>query len=903
MTVISKDSIVIELDIQGQAKVAEAEGLLKKLDAQAGSTKGKFSDMGGAISKVADGAMNKFTRETKELQGALTPMSNAISKLSEQELKKLDAIIGNTTDEFEILGKQVVFLKDNMKKLGIEDKSLSDSLIVAENVAKKFSTTINEGATKTESLRGKLAKAREELVRMEQAGLGGTKAFKDMQLQAGKLQDEIGDVKNAVRALASDTVGLDAGIGAIRGVVAGFTAYQGVLGLVGGENKEFEKTLLKINGAMAVLQGLQEITNLLQADNVVRLVATSAAQNVWNASLAGTNVLLGISTTETVALSGAMRGLQLVIAGTGIGLLVTAIGYLGVQAYKTFGEIQALKGATKEYLKWSEELAESTLKRLQIDKEYSKIRINGLADQQREIDILKEKGTALNIVNSAENKLLETEIAQSKTRLKLISQLPTSQAKIKGLQDERQTLLDLEKERELLNVKYYADVIKIENKLKIDRATFANDNLGIWGNELQQRALIANISYKQDLDSFVGTENQKATYGKLRYAQYQRELEKIRRDIFKRENISLLPTTTEISAQERKNLEAQSSSTAEIMANYLETQIPKNISPSLRATYVKLIHDVLVGEDVQGQIANATAKDTEGVLNSLKKLANDFNNDLDKQNEDKDAKKKERIDLEKQGIQDVFNVEQQISEARLRLIDGEINAQKSKVDRFRELAEFGTAENLQLEEDRLDRLQKAREKEVENNKRLAAIQIAINQAVSASQTVTAITKAFAEGDPLGISAVIKAVLIGATIASSLATVANAFGALPAFKGGTDYVQGAGTETSDSILARLSKGERVVPAHENKELRSIGVISNQDLVRYAKIGRALGDRNDIQPTQGKDYTDALNNLVAENRLMRKKLENLEIHMGISSEGVYGLITSMAERSNKLQKLKD
>lgn len=117
------------------------------------------------------------------------------------------------------------------------------------------------------------------------------------------------------------------------------------------------------------------------------------------------------------------------------------------------------------------------------------------------------------------------------------------------------------------------------------------------------------------------------------------------------------------------------------------------------------------------------------------------------------------------------------------------------------------------------------------------------------------------------------------------------------------MNGQGTETSDSILARLSKGERVVPAHENKELRTNGIITTKDLVRYAKIGRALGDRNDIVPQSGKDYTDALNNLVAENRLMRKKLENLEIHMGISSEGVYGLITSMAERSNKLQKLKD
>lgn len=900
MAVISKDEIVIDLKVENQQAIDTLSGKLESLNKKSGETKGKFVDMGASINKVADVAMNKFTKETQKLQGALTPMSNAISKLSDQELKKLDAIIGNTTDEFEVLGKQVVFLREKMNKLGIEDKSLSDSLIIAENVAKKFGTTINEGATKTESLRGKLAKAREELVRMEQAGQGGTKAFRDMQVQAGELQDEIGDVKNAVRALASDTLVLDAGIGAIRGVVAGFTAYQGILGLAGVESKEFEKTLLKINGAMAVLQGLQEITNLLQADSAVRLVATSVAQNVWNASLAGTNVLLGISTTETVALSGAMRGLQLAIAGTGIGLLVVAIGALGASAYKTWNEVQALKNFTELNNKANKEYTDIVLKSIKAQKELNEVGFNGLNYRQREVDLLKEQGAGLDIINKKEVALLETQINQSKLRLQRINNLPSSEERRKAFFEESDLLDELQTKREILNIKYSDEVHKIETKLKIDRATFANDNLGIWGNEYQQRALIAQLSYKQDLEEFTGTEQQKADKGKLRYAQYQRELEKIRRDIFKRDQISLLPSTSEISAQDRKNLEAQASSTAEILANYLETQIPKNITPSLRASYVKLIHDVLAGEDVQGQIAQATVKDTEGVLKSLQKLANEFNANLDKANKDKDDKKKERLALEKQGIQDLFNIEQQISDARLQSIDREINAQENKVNRFRELAEFGSAESLQIEEDRLETLRIAREKELANSKRIAAIQIAINQAVSTAQTVTAITKAFAEGT--GITAVIKAVLIGATIASSLATVANAFGALPAFKEGTDYVQGPGTETSDSITARLSKGERVVNAYQNKDLRSIGIITNKDLVEYAKLGKSVSDVKIEVPGQGKDYTENFNELIRENKMMRKKLERLEIHMGISNEGIYGMITSMEEKQSKLNKLK-
>ena len=46
-----------------------------------------------------------------------------------------------------------------------------------------------------------------------------------------------------------------------------------------------------------------------------------------------------------------------------------------------------------------------------------------------------------------------------------------------------------------------------------------------------------------------------------------------------------------------------------------------------------------------------------------------------------------------------------------------------------------------------------------------------------------------------------------------------------FATGTDYVQGPGSETSDSIPAMLSKGERVIPANINKQL--LGV-KNKDL---------------------------------------------------------------------------
>ena len=54
--------------------------------------------------------------------------------------------------------------------------------------------------------------------------------------------------------------------------------------------------------------------------------------------------------------------------------------------------------------------------------------------------------------------------------------------------------------------------------------------------------------------------------------------------------------------------------------------------------------------------------------------------------------------------------------------------------------------------------------------------------------------------------------------------------IPGFKAGTEFVDGKGTGTSDSIPAMLSKGERVVPADINKRLISI---PNSELPDLAK----------------------------------------------------------------------
>jgi len=291
-----------------------------------------------------------------------------------------------------------------------------------------------------------------------------------------------------------------------------------------------------------------------------------------------------------------------------------------------------------------------------------------------------------------------------------------------------------------------------------------------------------------------------------------------------------------------------------------------------------------------------------------KALANakKFNGQLQKDKKaEKKAKAQAKEDLDKEGkdlLNSSLNIQDQILQATVDRVDSEIAIQEGKINRLKELAEFGSAESLQLEEDRLDRLQAKREQAVQNQKKLAAVQIAINNALSASEAIKVVLESASTDPTGGLLTAVRVASILALIGSTVIGINSAFASVPAFKEGTDYVQGPGTETSDSITARLSKGERVVNAYQNKDLRSMGIITNKDLVEYAKLGKSVSDVKIEVPGQGKDYTENFNELVRENKMMRKKLERLEIHMGISNEGIYGMITSMKEKQTKLNKLK-
>lgn len=173
---------------------------------------------------------------------------------------------------------------------------------------------------------------------------------------AAALSDEIADMNQRVRMLASDTVKLDT---ALQGISVGASVFQGVqsaMALTGVENEELIKSMQKLQAVQGVTNAIQQVTNALNKDAILGIqlrVALEKAKNfVMTGSIAGTKQLAVAETQLTTSSAGAtagttglaasqaglttsvslstiaLRALRLALIATGIGAIIVAVGLL-----------------------------------------------------------------------------------------------------------------------------------------------------------------------------------------------------------------------------------------------------------------------------------------------------------------------------------------------------------------------------------------------------------------------------------------------------------------------------------------------------------------------------------------------------------------------------------------------
>lgn len=244
----------------------------------------------------------------------------------------------------------------------------------------------------------------DRLYEMAAAGDQGTQEFADMAKEVARMKKVIIDTDAAVDGLA-EGVGTHLG-GAIQGVAGGFALVQGVMGAFGADSEALEETLLKVQSAMAIADGIQSVREGIKAFKALKVAAMSniVVQKALNLVMSLNPV--GLIIAAVVALSAAIFALFEPIK--------QFLQFLGIMEDDAIDVAAAHKQITAEY-----EAQLKAMKALRKQREADHAHEMTLLDKRhkRIIETMEEQGASSKEINDEMRRQTEERFKDESERL------------------------------------------------------------------------------------------------------------------------------------------------------------------------------------------------------------------------------------------------------------------------------------------------------------------------------------------------------------------------------------------------------------------------------------------------------------------------------------------------------
>lgn len=277
-------------------------------------------------------------------------------KIDTKELDALEDKLMTTTDDFDKLREVVEFVASKLDTLDPNSEAFADLnnvVNVGRQILEDYAEVQENVDNRGKSLTSRFREVRGELQKMQAAGETNTERFQELTKEAAHLQDAIDKTGERVRTFANDTRLIQAGIEGLRGLAAGYEIVAGVTTLFGVKNEAAEESIKRLTAIMALANGLQEISNLLKKESVVRLVAEEIATKAMIISQRILAVTLGTTAAASRALSLALAATGIGAIVVGIGLLITALSKWAEEAKEAEKQQKLLNVATEEGIKFT----------------------------------------------------------------------------------------------------------------------------------------------------------------------------------------------------------------------------------------------------------------------------------------------------------------------------------------------------------------------------------------------------------------------------------------------------------------------------------------------------------------------------------------------------------------------
>lgn len=326
----------------------------------------------------------------------------------------------------------------------------------AEAASKSFedlSKSFNDTDKSSQDLRKQIRGLKDELYKLTP----GTQEYGKVLQDLGGKMDQLQETSIQLRAATGglDTV-FQTTTNAVGSLAAGFTAASGVVALFGGESEDLQKTFVKLQAAMSIMNGLKGFAGFIKTTRTAS-ISLKAYINQMNltraATISQTTATATLATAEgtaavaTTGLGAAFRSLTAAIAANPIGAILVA---LTTAATVISGFISRSREAEEQSRKFSDALRE-------VD-EHVKGVDEIIKDTNTEFDNhlnkLKSLGMSQESLNEKETEFYEKQKQVIENQKKEIANWINANKGVRGMEDALDDALTKYKnlDNELINV-------------------------------------------------------------------------------------------------------------------------------------------------------------------------------------------------------------------------------------------------------------------------------------------------------------------------------------------------------------------------------------------------------------------------------------------------------------------
>lgn len=625
--------------------------------------------------KQVDASVGQYQRNVGNYSGALKTLE-AASEEVRQKIEQLTKTAGADDKQIESLRKEYEILQQ-----------------VVNNQSHGF-------VTMTQEIKAN-QKAIEQLTKIYGED---SEIVRRLIKENGQLKDTFDDLKATQKAVGSDTFVFDGLLQAGQALTGVYSAATGAAVIFGEENEDLQKQMVKLQAAIALVEGVQATVNALQKEGALvqllisaRTKAAAAAQTLYTFATGGATV--------------ATNAFRVALLATGIGAIVVLLGSLASAMFAASDATDAETDSINELNEAFDKSLESTKKITNANELARNSREGGLDVLKRELAILKAKGAS------------ETDIFKKEQEIR--------QAELLNLRVQADAIVDLYEKKQ----KYGELTIEAEKKINDEIAKLNKE-----GADKRNEIEAATLQFKRD-------QTEKAIkLNKEQFDEAIKEAERLQEEAQRLEEIDIRKAKErQLAAIQRikDSKDTEIAITEESLIVLSEKEEKKRIELEKRLLDQK-IDRIYYERDIE--LSNLKLTEEAKAL-----IIQNAELDIAKLRKDASQKEKERRQSDlNQTVQDVDKAVSLIGDAldkrsqkNLDNISKEQQAQEDSLSLQQSRAEKGLENTLEFEQRKAAELEAAKQKELKKQQRRQKIETFYNllSGYAKQDASTALTKA------------------------------------------------------------------------------------------------------------------------------------------------------------------